>query len=240
MKWFYDPAQQFHMWEKTHLATLAIIVSLYSILYLARHSLRRYRKVIRITVGMLLILSRISLDVWYVATGTWDIRRSLPLELCSLASLVGAVMLWTKSKFLFETFYFIGIAGALQAIITPDLHFGFPQYRYVQFFTDHFLLILSPLLMIWLYDYTITKVSLMKAFLTINGIAAIVFMINILLDANYMFLRDKPASASLLDILGPYPVYLFALEIIALILFFILFLPFIRRREEQAGETQQK
>src|SRR5690625_7970907 len=81
-----------------------------------------------------------------------------------------------------------------------------------------------------LYAYKIIFFTLIKAFLTINLIAAIVFIINLLIDANYMFLIHKPRSTSLLDILGPYPYYLIALEGIVIIVFFILYLPFISKK----------
>jgi len=224
--WFYDEHIPFHMWDKTHLLTITILSCLLLSFYLLRHPLRRYRKPLRIAIAISLIISRLSLDVWYYTTGTWDIRTSLPLELCSIASLVCAFMLLTKNQFLFNICYFIGIAGAIQAIITPELMLGFPQYRFIQFFLDHFLLITGPLLMIWLYDYKVTMRSLWNAFLTLNGIAAIVFCFNTLFDANYMFLIHKPSSASLLDVLGPYPFYLLALEVIALSFFLVLLLPF--------------
>lgn len=230
MQWFYDTSTQFHMWDTTHIFTIITIISLYVVVYLTRHTLRRYRHFIRMTVGITLLVSRVSLDVWYISTGTWNVHTALPLELCSIASLACAIMLLTKNRFLFEAFYFIGIAGAIQAIVTPELFFGFPQFRFLQFFIDHTFLILAPLIMIWLYDYTITVQSLMKAFVTINVIAAIVFVINIFLDANYMFLMHKPASASLLDVLGPYPYYLLSLEAIALAVFILLYLPFVRKQ----------
>jgi len=232
MRWFYNSANQFYMWDVTHLVTIITILSLYGAFYVFRHTLQPYRNIIRITVGITLLASRISLDIWYITTGTWNIHTSLPFELCSIASIACAIMLLTRNRFLFETFYFIGIAGAIQAIVTPDLLFGFPQFRFIQFFTDHFLLILAPLIMIWLYNYTITKWSIMKAFITINVIAIFVFIINTLTDANYMFLIQKPTSASLLDVLGPYPYYLLALEVIAIVIFIILSLPFTYRSKQ--------
>lgn len=175
-EWFYNPVNAFQMGQFIHIVTLLIIVMIYSLIYISRHQLRPHRKFIRQTVGIMLILSRISLDIWYLTTGTWSIQHALPIELCSIASLAAGVMLLTKNHFLFETFYFIGIAGAIQAMLTPDLHYGFPQFRYLQFFMDHFLLILAPLLMIWLYDYTISKFSILKAFLMINGLALLIFI----------------------------------------------------------------
>lgn len=228
--WFYNPNVQFHMWGTSHLMTIFVLLFLIIGLFLYKSSLIPYRHIIRITVGSLLIISRISLDIWYVRTGLWDIKSSLPFELCSIASLVCGIMLLTKNYHLFESFYFIAIGGAAQAIITPDLYFGFPQYRFLQFFMDHFLLVLAPLIMISLYHYTITVKSLLKAFVTINMIAAVVFTVNFFLSSNYMFLRHKPNAASLLDVLGPYPWYLLSLEAITLIMFFILYVPFIRKK----------
>src|SRR5690625_2435944 len=224
--WFYNPDVPFYMWGTSHLVTICLIFGLVVAIFIFKEPLTPYRRFIRLTVGWLLIISRISLDIWYIQTGMWDIRTSLPLELCSIASLVCAIMLLTKSRKLFEVFYFIAIGGAIQAILTPDLLFGFPQFRYIQFFIDHFMLIIAPILMIALYRYTITLKSVLKPFITINILAAIVFIINSFLSANYMFLKHKPSGASLLDILGPYPWYLVSLEGITLAVFFLLYLPF--------------
>lgn len=229
-QWFYQPEITFQMWQKSHMITIGTLLLLSFALYLGREQLRPYRRVIRLTAGWALLISRFTLDIWYVTTGQWNAQSSLPLELCSIASIASGIMLLTKNKHLFEIFYFIGIGGAVQAILTPDLNFGFPQYRFLQFFFDHMLLILAPLLMIWLYDFTITKRSLLKSWLTLQGIAAVVFVCNLFLDANYMFLRRKPSGGSLLDFLGPYPYYIFSLEIVVMIIFFLLYLPLAKQK----------
>lgn len=232
--WLYDPSVTFEMWSVPHLITIGIIAAILFGIYTFKSSLIPYRKNIRITIGVCLLLSRISLDIWYVSTGVWSVEHALPLELCSIASLACGVMLLTKSRFLFKIFYFIAIGGALQAVLTPALDFGFPQYRYVQFFADHTMLMLAPLLLIWLYDFTITLKSVWKSFFALNIIAACIFFVNQMINANYMFLLHKPSTPSILDVLGPYPFYLLILEGIALGIFILLYLPFRKRTRTQS------
>src|SRR5690625_4888412 len=233
MNWYYNPNVNFEMGTFEHFFTIAIILLIIAALFLFRQPLAPHCRVIRLTVGWGLIFSRITLDIWYITTGNWHVTSSLPLELCSIATIMGGIMLITKNRFLFEVFYFIAIGGAIQAIVTPDLYFGFPQFRFLQFFIDHMLLIISPLILIIFYQYKITFKSLIKSFITLNIMAFIVFIINKVISANYMFLIEKPQGGSLLDFLGPYPYYIISLELVTLIIFFILYLPFMFNQQTE-------
>ena len=53
---------------------------------------------------------------------------------------------------------------------------------------------------------------------------------NAITRANYMYLCRKPGNASLLDVLGPWPVYLFAGAAAGPALFWLLWLP-VRPRD---------
>ncbi|HEU5140954.1 MAG TPA: TIGR02206 family membrane protein [Bacillales bacterium] len=239
--WIYNPDNDFHMFGMAHIFTLVAIVLLVLGFYWFRGQLRPYRRKIRMITGCALIITRLSLDFWYVATGNWEATHSLPLELCGIATIACGIMLLTRNRHLFEIFYFIALGGAAQAILTPNLVFGFPQYRYIEFFLAHFLIFVSPLILCWLYDYVITRRALFKALVALHAIAFVVFFIDLGLGANYMFLRHKPGTPSLLDLLGPYPWYFISLEAVVLVIFGLLYLPFAgKRRDSESVRTHSE
>ena len=60
--------------------------------------------------------------------------------------------------------------------------------------------------------------------------AALVGFVDAVTGADYMYLRSKPAGATLLDFLGPWPWYILSAAAIAVVLFAVLDAPFRLRR----------
>jgi hypothetical integral membrane protein (TIGR02206 family) len=65
-----------------------------------------------------------------------------------------------------------------------------------------------------------------RAFLYVNVYAALVALFDARFGTNYMYLREKPRSGTLLDLLGAWPWYVLAAEPVALLLLWGLELPF--------------
>jgi uncharacterized membrane protein YwaF len=65
-----------------------------------------------------------------------------------------------------------------------------------------------------------------------NLTGVFVLAVDLLLKSNYMFLLQKPEAASLMNLLGPWPVYYFTCNIIAFIFFILLYLPFLFNKKK--------
>ena len=65
--------------------------------------------------------------------------------------------------------------------------------------------------------------------------AAFVGFLDAVTGADYMYLRAKPASATLLDVMGPWPWYIGWAGLVGIALFFILEAPFRFMRSRVGG-----
>jgi len=129
----------------------------------------------------------------------------------------------------FEVAYFAGIGGSSQAVLTPDLWAPFLSYPTIYFFSAHGGLITAVLTLVWSGQARPRPGCLWRTLLVLNIYAAFVSAFNAAFGTNYMYLCRKPAGASLLDHLGPWPWYILSGEILALAVFWLLWLPFRRR-----------
>lgn len=223
---------EFAIFSTAHWVALAITAAMFVLVFLLRRHLtdRRYRNAIRYGLLVLLAVCEVTLHIWHVSSGQWDIRYSLPFELCNMMLLLSIAMLASRSYRLYEFVYFAGIGGSLQALATPDLAFTFPHFRFIQFFVAHVAIVLACLFMTGAYGFRPTIRSIFRAMIGLNAVALPVFLFNLWSGANYMFLMRKPAGGSLLDYLGPWPWYIASMELVALAIFILLYLPFAVRR----------
>ncbi len=226
---------EFSLFSAAHWAALLAVASFFMLLFWWRRQIRhqRFRNVFRFSLIVILIACEVLLQVWYVVNGRWDYHYSLPFELCSLSLMLSIVMLFSRSYRLYEFVYFAGIGGSLMAFLTPDLAFSFPHFRFIHFFVAHAAIVASALFMTIAYGYRPTIKSIFRVMLVLNILMVPVFLFNLWSGSNYMFLMRKPAGGSLLDYLGPWPLYILTMELVALALFFLLYLPFAIRIQSQ-------
>ncbi|RXZ84778.1 TIGR02206 family membrane protein [Paenibacillaceae bacterium] len=233
MTGFFGPnGPEFRMYSSEHLLALLVLVSVLVGIVMFRSVLRRpiWKRAIRFGLAIMLIVLYGALQVWYITADAWLAAEALPLQLCTIMLLLAAAALLTRSYRLYELVYFAGISGALQALLTPVLEIGFPHFWYFYFFVGHGGTVAAAIYLTAVEQFKPTVKSIYRTMLFLNGLLLVVYPVNLLTGGNYMFVSRKPSTVSLLDLLGPWPWYLLALEVIALLLFFILYSPFLLKK----------
>jgi hypothetical integral membrane protein (TIGR02206 family) len=217
----------FVIFGAAHLAALGVVL----LVNLLTPSLKRAslsaRDTFRYGLAAILIINETLWHVWNAATGQWTIQTMLPLHLCSVLVWLSAYMLLTRNYRVFEVIYFLGIGGAAQALLTPDAGiYGFPHFRFFQTMISHGTIVTAAVFMTTVEGNRPTWKSLPRVFGAMNVYMLAVFPLNLLLGSNYLFIAHKPETASLIDVLGPWPSYILSLEGIGLAVSLVLYSPF--------------
>jgi hypothetical integral membrane protein (TIGR02206 family) len=216
----------FRLFGPVHLAIIASIPAIAAgLAWVGRRSRTAARR-IRLGLGFLLLGSEVA---GIVHTRGLHFPNDLPLQLCDFTLAFTTIATFTLWPLCFEFAYFGALAGSGMAILTPDLWEHFPSFATVLFFVLHGAAIIAVLTLIWQHDARLRPGAVWRAFAVLNIIAAVVGLFDWAFGTNYMFLRAKPGHVSLLDYLGPWPVYILTTNLLALLLFFLLSLPFRRR-----------
>jgi len=192
----------------------------------ARRKPGRWTVVAARLIALALVSDAISFVVSELVAGTWSPKTDLPFALCDAAVLVAAAACWWRKPRLVELTYFWGLAGTLQAVITPDLNAGFPHLVFFQYLGGHLGIVLAALYLVIGLRIAPRPGSVATTFVITLAYTAFVGLVDALSGANYMFLRRPPGNWTLLKLLGPWPWYIVSAAGVALVLLAVLDLPF--------------
>jgi len=226
----------FQLFGAAHLIGLALVfaINLY-IAYTRNRSSLRARRLFRYTLAAILVLNELAWHAWNYFTGQWTFQTMLPFHLCSLLVWISAYMLATKNFTIYEFVYFLGIGGATQALLTPDAGiYGFPHFRFFQAIISHGAIVTAAIYMTLVEGFRPYWRSILRVAAWGNVYMLVIFVFNQLTGSNYLFIAHKPETASLMDMLGPWPWYILSLEVIAAILCLVLYLPFAIKDRQAA------
>jgi len=212
-----------------HVGALALVLGL-NLLFAAwrGRATVRTRVTFRYAAAGLLLGNEVLWFAWNYSTGQWNLQTILPLHLCSVMVYVGAAALITKSQALYEPLYFLGISGAFQALMTPNLGpYGFPHFRFLSSFISHGLILSAPIYLTIVERMRPTWASLWRTVLVANLYLVFVGVVNWLTGSNYVYLARKPETATVLDALGPWPWYIVGMEVMGVACMVLLYAPFV-------------
>ena len=220
---------EFRPFGLSHLAVifLTIVVPFVLAVIVHRTKSRFLERSICFAISALLLINYVAYLIVARQFGVAAWQKMLPMQLCDWAMIVIIGALWTGNRRWLEVAYFWGIGGTLQAIITPNLRFGFPDLRFISFFVAHSGIIIGIVFLMLAYGFRPRAVGILRTFAWTEAYFVVAFTTDLLTGENYGFLLHKPEAASLLSFLSDSrPLYLLEFHILAFVFFALLYAPF--------------
>jgi hypothetical integral membrane protein (TIGR02206 family) len=214
-----------------HVAALAAMATVATLsIWAARARPGAWMVVFARTLAGLMLAAYLAENIAIVARGTWSLERSLPLQLTDAVTIVAVLALWSPRPLLFELAYFWGLTASLQAVLTPDLDSAFPSLFFFTYFTTHCGAVVAAVFLAFGCRLAPRRGAVRRVFVATAAFAVVAGVGDLLTGGNYMFLRHKPETASLLDLMGPWPWYILTGALLAIAMFAALDAPFRGRR----------
>ena len=231
---------QFDLFGPAHLGVFAVLaLALWGLVAVTRDPSRVFLSH-KLDVGLaLLLLWSFPAKVLSRYIGDVGMEVALwPMQLCDWAAAAGFFALILRSDRMAEITYFWAMAGTLQGLLTPTIEVGYPHPAWFAFFQLHGGVVLVALYLVFGHGWRPRKGAVMRVFVAVNFYAVVAGCVNLLsVHNNYGFLRKKPESGSMLDALGPWPIYLLWMELVALLVFVLFDMPFWRGRRARLREA---
>ena len=227
------PSSQFEFFGFAHIAAMGVILAVPIVLTLVVKWLDSAKATLAICYGFAGVIAVNEVLNWSHRIATVGVqefvREYMPLHVCGITVFAVVVMLVFRRQTTYEIAYFWGLVGATNAVVTPQLELGYPQYRFFQYFIAHGGIVAAALFATWGLGMRPTTRSVLRVFVLLNVLAVVLIGVNLMLGSNYMFLCQPPVTKSPFFFL-PWPWYLLFLDGIVLVLFYVLFIPFSRRK----------
>ena len=218
------------MYGPSHWAVLAVfVIGAVALVWAGRRQSESQARLLGRVLGALTLAVYAAALVYSVFDPR--IPPPVPLRLTDLATVAAAYALWSQRHWAFALTYYWGLVLSAQALVSPVL-IGpdFPSLHFLAFWSIHLLVVWAAIYLTWGRGMRPTWRSYRVAAVTTAIWAAVTFTYNRIAGTNYGFLNRKPATASMLDVLGPWPVYIFTAAALILAVWALMTWPWQRNR----------
>ena len=214
-----------------HQSTIAVIAaSIAALVIAARVRPGPWTVVAARLLALVILANECGWWVWLWIQGSWSASYALPLQLCDVVAFVAAAALWSQRPLLVELTYFWGIAGTANGLISPDVPDHFPGYLFLQYFIAHGAIVAAALFLVVGLRIAPRPGAVARVLGLTVALVALDAGANLVTGGNYLYLRHTPAVPNLLDLMGPWPLYIGGAAVLAVAIFVALDLPFAMSR----------
>ncbi len=231
----------FSLYDATHFSWLAFfaVLCVLSILIYKKLSPENRNKMRICLAAIVLILETVKNTVAF-AIGDFGIGH-LPFHLCGINVLLITFCIFKRSKTVECFLYYIGIPGAMLALLTPDwVRMPCLNFFHIHSFLIHMFLVLYPLVLVVSGDLKPDIKIMPKCILLLIGFAIPALILNLIFDTNFMFLMNTADIAFLEMFKDIFGAHQWAFPILLPIIMLIMSLPVITINKIKSKKSKQK
>ena len=208
-------------WVRNNLIAL---ISMLSVLVVGRFLNKKQNTYVLYAMGLILVFSSIYSPLRSYLIGDWNTATDLPLHLCGISGLICAILPFLKRKqVLFDFVFYTGIIGGIMSMLTPQMNsYDGSQFAYLEYYVRHSIILVMPIYLLQNYGMELTKKSMIRTFITLNVLLAIIMPFNFYVGGNYMYLAEPPQVKNPL-VIGEWPYYVLWFEVFMIVLLLVLF-----------------
>lgn len=225
--------REFHQYGPSHIAAITLFVCGAVILvWLGRRQTESQARLL----GRVLGAATAAIYVAIMVAGLNPLRLdvSVPLRLTDLATMVCAYALWSQRHWAYALTYYWGLVLSSQALISPVLTGpDFPSVGFLAFWSIHLLVVWAAIYLTWGLGMRPTWRSYRMVTVVSITWAIVTMGFNAVAGSNYGFLDRKPSTASLFDVMGPWPWYVVTAAALVLSVWALMTWPWERTAEPQ-------
>ncbi len=227
----------FMSWGPSHIGVLTLtILGAFGLVVLARRGDPRVVRATGLVLGSVLAILTVGEQV--AAFDPAHPGLTLPLQLSNLAPYAAAWAVVSGQRWATALTYYWGLTLTAQSLLTPALGGrDFPAPSFLVFFAGYVLIVWIAAMLTWglgrhpsWHDYRVALAA------TVCW-AVPAQVVNVLTGANYGYLDRKPETASLLDVIGPWPWYLLVAAVLVVVVWALITLPWTRSKRTGDHET---
>ena len=200
--------RQFSMYGPSHWAALAVFaIGSVLLVWIGRRQSETQARLLGRVLAALTVAIYAAALAYLLSPPT--IERSVPLRLTDLATVTAAYALWSQRQWAYALTYYWGLTLSSQALISPVFTSpDFPSVQFLAFWGMHLLVVWAAIYLTWGRGMRPTWHSYRIVVVTTAIWAVVTLTFNRIAGTDYGFLNHKPATASALDVLGPWPFYI--------------------------------
>jgi hypothetical integral membrane protein (TIGR02206 family) len=155
----------------------------------------------------------------------FTLHHSLPLQICDFAWVVVAWALVTRRPLPTALTYYWGLTLSVQALVQPTLTQPFPEPEFFVFWGKHLLIVWGAVYLCLALRHGPDWRGYRQAAGWTTAWLLVVLCLNAALGSNYGYVNGKPSEATVLDVLGPWPLYVVVEMAVVLIGWALITLP---------------